>query len=58
MLGDLLVVGLVLHFMFGAVNAGLRRRAAAQAGLPASSHQDAAGPASNAFVADQDGTGR
>lgn len=57
MLGDLLVVGLVLHFMFGAVNAGLQRRAGTQAGSPASSHQDDAGPASNSFVADQDGTG-
>jgi voltage-gated potassium channel len=57
MLGDLLVVGLVLHFMFGAVSAGLQRRAAAQAGSPAASHQDAAGPASKSFVADQDGTG-
>jgi hypothetical protein len=43
--------------MFGAVNAGLQRRAATQAGSPASSHQDDAGSASNSFVADQDGTG-
>jgi hypothetical protein len=57
MLGDLLVVGLVLHFMFGAVKAGLQRRAPTQAGFPDSSHQDDAGPASNSFVADQDGTG-
>jgi voltage-gated potassium channel len=34
MLGDLLVVGLVLHLMVGAVQAGLQRRAAAQAGFP------------------------
>jgi hypothetical protein len=32
MLGDLLVVGLVLHLMVGAVKAGLQRRAAASAG--------------------------
>jgi voltage-gated potassium channel len=57
MLGDLLVVGLVLRFMFGAVNAGLQRRAATQPGFSASSHQDDAGPASSSFVADQDGTG-
>jgi hypothetical protein len=44
MLGDLLVVGLVLHFMFGAVRAGLQRRAAAQA-VPDSSPQGDAGPA-------------
>jgi hypothetical protein len=34
MLGDLLVVGLVLHVMVGAVKAGLQRRAAASAGVP------------------------
>jgi voltage-gated potassium channel len=45
MLGDLLVVGLVLHLMFGAVKAGLQRRAAAQAGVPDSSPQGDAGPA-------------
>jgi hypothetical protein len=32
MLGDLLVVGLVLHLMVGAVRAGLQRRAAASGG--------------------------
>ena len=45
MLGDLLVVGLVLHFMFGAVKAGLQRRAAAQAGVPDSSQKGDVGPA-------------
>jgi len=47
MLGDLLVVGLVLRVMLGAVKAGLQRRAAAQAGYPDSSHQGDAGPVSN-----------
>jgi hypothetical protein len=45
MLGDLLVVGLVLQLMVGAVKAGLQRRAAASAGVPNSSPQDDAGPA-------------
>jgi voltage-gated potassium channel len=45
MLGDLLVVGLVLHVMIGAVKAGLQRRAAAQAGSPESSLGGDAGPA-------------
>jgi voltage-gated potassium channel len=45
MLGDLLVVGLVLHLMVGAVKAGLQRRAAASAGVPDSSPQGDAGPA-------------
>jgi voltage-gated potassium channel len=45
MLGDLLVVGLVLHLMVGVVQAGLQRRAAAQAGFPGSPHQGDAGPA-------------
>ena len=45
MLGDLLVVGLVLHLTVGAVQAGLQRRAAAQAGFPGSPHQGDAGPA-------------
>jgi voltage-gated potassium channel len=47
MLGDLLVVGLVLHLMVGAVKLGLRRRAAASAGFPDSSNQGDAGPAAN-----------
>jgi Ion channel len=45
MLGDLLVVGLVLRVMLGAVKTGLQRRAAAQAGFPGSPHQGDAGPA-------------
>jgi voltage-gated potassium channel len=45
MLGDLLVVGLVLHLMVGAVKAGLQRRAAASASVPDSSPQGDAGPA-------------
>jgi voltage-gated potassium channel len=44
MLGDLLVVGLVLRLMVGAVRAGLQRRAAAAAGGPDPSRQDGAGP--------------
>jgi voltage-gated potassium channel len=47
MLGDLLVVGLVLRVMFGAVKAGLQRRAAAQAGFPDSSRQGDAGTGPN-----------
>jgi voltage-gated potassium channel len=39
MLGDLLVVGLVLRVMVGAVKAGLQRRAAASARSPDPSHQ-------------------
>jgi voltage-gated potassium channel len=44
MLGDLLVVGLVLRLMVGAVRAGLQRRAAAAAGVPDPSRQDGGGP--------------
>jgi voltage-gated potassium channel len=47
MLGDLLVVGLVLHLMVGAVKAGLRRRAAAAAGSPESSDGGDGGPVAN-----------
>jgi hypothetical protein len=43
MLGDLLVVGLVLHLMVGAVKAGLQRRAAASAGVSDSSSRGDAG---------------
>jgi voltage-gated potassium channel len=46
MLADLLVVGLVLHLMIGAVKAGLQRRAAASAGFPDSSDREDAGPVS------------
>jgi hypothetical protein len=44
MLGDLLVVGLVLHLMVGAVKAGLQRRAAASPSVSDSSPQGPAGP--------------
>jgi ion channel len=47
MLGDLLVVGLVLHLMVGAVKAGLQRRAAASAGVADSSHQGDGGRTAN-----------
>jgi hypothetical protein len=47
MLGDLLVVGLVLHLMVGAARVGLQRRAAARAGRTGSSHRDDDGPAAN-----------
>lgn len=47
MLGDLLVVGLVLHLMVGAVRVGLQRRTAAQAGVTDSSHEGDDGPAAN-----------
>jgi len=55
--GDLLVVGLVLRVMLGAVKAGRQRRAAASAGSPDSSHQVDARPASNSYVGEQDGSG-
>jgi Ion channel len=45
MLVDLLVVGLVLHLMVGAVKAGLQRRAAAPVGSPRSPSKGDAGPA-------------
>jgi hypothetical protein len=45
MLADLLVVGLVLHLMIGAVKASLQRRGAASTGVPDSSHRGNAGPA-------------
>ena len=47
MVGDLLVVGLVLRVMLGAVKAARQRRAAAAAGFPDSTKQGHAGPASN-----------
>ena len=47
MLGDLLVVGLVLHLMLGAVKAGLRRRAAGSAGSPEPSDGGDGGPVAN-----------
>jgi voltage-gated potassium channel len=57
MLGDLLVVGLVLRLMVGAVKVGRQRRAAASAGFPDSSNQDDAAPATKPYVAEQDGSG-
>jgi Ion channel len=57
MLADLLVLGLVLRVMVGAVKAGLQRRAAASARFPDSSHQGNAGPGPNPHVAGQDGAG-
>jgi voltage-gated potassium channel len=47
MLGDLLVVGLVLRLMVGAVKAGRRRRAAASAGSPEPSDGGDGGPVAN-----------
>jgi voltage-gated potassium channel len=47
MLGDLLVVGLVLRVMLGAVKAGLQRRAAAAAGVPDASDGSDGGPVAN-----------
>jgi len=44
MLADLLVVGLVLHLIVGAVKAGLQRRGAASVGFPDSSDREEAGP--------------
>jgi voltage-gated potassium channel len=57
MLGDLLVVGLVLRVMLGAVREGRQRRAADSAGPPESSHRDDAGQASASYLANQDGPG-
>jgi voltage-gated potassium channel len=57
MLGDLLVVGLVLHLMLGAVKAGLQRRAAASAGFSDSSDREDAGPVSTHRSPEQDGAG-
>jgi voltage-gated potassium channel len=45
MVGDLLVVGLVLRVMLGAVKAGRERRAAATARLPGPSNHGDPGPA-------------
>ena len=57
MLGDLLVVGLVLRVMIGAVREGRERRAADSAGTAESSHRDDAGQASTTYLANQDGPG-
>jgi voltage-gated potassium channel len=53
MLGDLLVVGLVLRVMLGAVKAGLQRREAASAGSAESSDQGDAGQVPSPYVPKQ-----
>ena len=57
MLGDLVVVGLVLRVMLGAVREGRQRRAADSAGTAESSHRDDAGQASATYGSNQDGPG-
>jgi voltage-gated potassium channel len=57
MLGDLVVVGLVLRVMLGAVKAGRERRAADSAGPAESSHRDDAASPSATYIAKQDGPG-
>jgi voltage-gated potassium channel len=54
MLGDLVVVGLVLRVMLGAVKQGRERRAAEPA---ESSHRGDAGPPPATYLANQDGPG-
>jgi voltage-gated potassium channel len=54
MLGDLVVVGLVLRVMLGAVKQGRERRAAEPA---ESSHREDAGPPPATYLANQDGPG-
>jgi voltage-gated potassium channel len=54
MLGDLVVVGLVLRVMLGAVKQGRERRAAEPA---ESSHRGDAGPPPTTYLANQDGPG-
>jgi voltage-gated potassium channel len=56
MLGDLVVVGLVLQVMLGAVKAGRQRRAAGSAGPAESSHREDAEPASATDRANHDGS--
>ena len=55
MLGDLVVVGLVLQVMLGAVKEGRQRRAADSAGPAESSHQEDAEPAAATYRANHDG---
>ena len=55
MLGDLVVVGLVLRVMLGAVKEGRERRAADSAGPAESSHREDGGPASAPYRAKHDG---
>ena len=57
MLGDLLVVGLVLNVMVGAVKSSLQRRASAPAGSADSSRRGDAGPVSNSMTTEKDGSG-
>jgi voltage-gated potassium channel len=57
MLGDLVLIGLVLRVMLGAVKVGRERRAAGSAGAAESSHRDDAGQASTPYRANQDGPG-
>jgi voltage-gated potassium channel len=55
MLGDLVVVGLVLRVMLGAVREGRERRAAGWAGPAESSDRDDAGRSSGTYRANHDG---
>ena len=57
MLGDLVVVGLVLRVMLGAVKEGRERRAADSAGTAESSHREDGGPAAAPYRAKHDGPG-
>ena len=57
MLGDLVVVGLVLRVMLGAVREGRERRAADSAGTADSPDRGDAGQASATYLANQDGPG-
>ena len=56
MVGDLLVVGLVLRVMLGAVKQGRERRAG-EAGAPDSPDRGDAGPAAPPYLAKHDGPG-
>jgi voltage-gated potassium channel len=55
MLGDLVVVGLVLRVMLGAVKEGRERRAADSAGTAESSHREDGGPAAATYRAKHNG---
>jgi voltage-gated potassium channel len=55
MLGDLVVVGLVLRVMLGAVKEGRERRAADSAGTAESSHREDGGPAVATYRAKHNG---
>jgi ion channel len=57
MLGDLVVVGLVLRVMLGAVKEGRQRLAADSGGPAESSHRDDAGQAPATYGSNQDGPG-